>query len=266
MLRHIIAFSGGKDSTALLCWAIDKGLEFTAVFCDTGWEHKLTYDYIDEINRKLLNGKLVRLKSERFVNGMTDLVQIKKRVPSALARFCTEHLKIKPMEAYLKAIDDDLIVYQGIRADESRKRALMKAEEWSDEYDAWVKRPLFHWTAEECFALTHKHGLQPNPLYKLGARRVGCFPCVLITLGELRRVRQMLPEVWDRASHLEQLVGGRSFFPPNYIPKRFHSGVGGNGNSYPTLDDVRAYVESKDGEEIKDEPVPQCMSIYNLCE
>ena len=34
---HIIAFSGGKDSTALICWALNHLHSFQTVFCDTGF-------------------------------------------------------------------------------------------------------------------------------------------------------------------------------------------------------------------------------------
>lgn len=46
-MKHIVQFSGGKDSTALVLWAKEQGWPegFTAVFCDTGWESDETYDW-----------------------------------------------------------------------------------------------------------------------------------------------------------------------------------------------------------------------------
>jgi 3'-phosphoadenosine 5'-phosphosulfate sulfotransferase (PAPS reductase)/FAD synthetase len=57
-VRHIVCFSGGKDSTALVLWAKENLLEFTTVFCDTGWEHPITYAYVEEINQTLLGGEV----------------------------------------------------------------------------------------------------------------------------------------------------------------------------------------------------------------
>lgn len=48
-MKHIVCFSGGKDSTALVLWAKENLPEFTTVFCDTGWEHPITYAYVEEI-------------------------------------------------------------------------------------------------------------------------------------------------------------------------------------------------------------------------
>ena len=45
---RIVSVSGGKDSTALYCWAIEQwGKDgFRAVFADTGNEHPVTYNYV----------------------------------------------------------------------------------------------------------------------------------------------------------------------------------------------------------------------------
>jgi len=263
-MKHVIAYSGGKDSTALLLWAKEQGLEYTAVFCDTGWEHPFTYKYIESINKRLINGKLIVLKSEKY-DGMEGLVQIKGRVPSFRARFCTDNLKVKPMIAWLKEQNDEITVYQGIRADESAGRAKLDIRQWSDDYDAWIERPLLKWTSKDCFDMLRKHGIEPNPLYLLGAGRVGCFPCVLINKRDLKDLARTFPEIWDRIALLETKAG-RSFFPPGYIPDRFMTGFDEkSGKHFPNAIDVKKYIENADQGQLFGE-TPSCMSIYNLCE
>lgn len=265
--KHIVAFSGGKDSTALVLWAMENLPEFTAVFCDTGWEHHMTYEYIEYINKTLLDGKLVTIRSEKF-SGMEELVEKKKRVPSAKARFCTEELKVKPMKVYLDSVGDaERIVYQGIRSAESVSRSKMKQSEFSEYYDCQVERPLFLWSDVEVFDYLKKYNVEPNPLYLLGAGRVGCFPCVLINHRELRAFLQTMPEVKDRIRKLEAITG-RSFFPPNFIPpNRLRGRDAKTGKTYATADDVFKYIED-DPDQIDLLPVVNnsCMSIYNLCE
>lgn len=264
---HVAAFSGGKDSTALLLWLREQGIEHTAVFCDTGWEHPLTYAYIEEINQRVLEGRLVTVRNPRWTDGMRSLVATRGRVPSVRARFCTQELKVFPMRDYLRGLDDDTVTYQGIRAEESPARAAMPSREWSDTYDGWIERPLLRWSVADVFAIIARHGLEANPLYRLGIKRVGCFPCIMTRHSELRRLTAMLPEVWDRIAELKR-VAGRSFFPPDFIPARFCSARDPeSGVAFPTMADVRRYVIESDAPQLAMfGETPACLSVYNLCE
>ena len=76
-MKVIVTFSGGKDSLAALLWVREHiTTNFTTVFCDTGWEHPLTYDYIHRIADRL-HLDLVTLKSPKY-DGMVDLARRKK--------------------------------------------------------------------------------------------------------------------------------------------------------------------------------------------
>jgi len=125
-MKVIVSFSGGKDSQASLIWACKKfGAEnIEAVFCDTGWEHELTYKHVLEVVEKL-NVKHVTVRSKKYKN-FVDMAVKKKRFPSTKARFCTEELKTKPMVDYILDHKEHLFIVQGIRNDESdtRKSAL----------------------------------------------------------------------------------------------------------------------------------------------
>ena len=127
-MKHIVAFSGGKDSLATLLLVIEKfGKKYLEViFCDTGWESPVTYQHIKDVEGKL-NIKVIFLKSKKY-NGFYDLSIKKKRVASPKARFCTEELKVKPMIDYILSKREHIIIYQGIRAEESRNRAIMQAQ------------------------------------------------------------------------------------------------------------------------------------------
>lgn len=127
-MRVIVTFSGGKDSLAALLWTREHITKnFTTVFCDTGWEHPLTYEYIHRIADKL-HLDLVTLKSKKY-DGMIDLARQKKRWPSTRARFCTIELKTKPTIDYvLDDVQDNMLMIQGIRGAESPARAKMSKQ------------------------------------------------------------------------------------------------------------------------------------------
>jgi 3'-phosphoadenosine 5'-phosphosulfate sulfotransferase (PAPS reductase)/FAD synthetase len=63
-VKVIVTFSGGKDSLAALLW-IRNNLtkDFTTVFCDTGWENPITYQYLDKV-KEHLGLELVVVKSK----------------------------------------------------------------------------------------------------------------------------------------------------------------------------------------------------------
>lgn len=273
---HLASFSGGKDSTAVLCWLRERGIEFTAVFCDTGWEHPLTYAYLEEINQQLLDGKLVTVKSAKY-DGFVDLVVKRSRVPGAKSRFCTQELKVFPLHTYIETLDDDVTVYQGVRADESFSRSRMTEREYlNDAGGYWVERPLFRWTAKECFDLAKRHGVKPNPLYLMGAGRVGCWPCIMVSLRELKNLLKTTPEIRQRLIDLEATMDkerphlGSTFFRPGTIPERYCSKAAptkdGRVVMVPTATDVFRYLESKDENQLPLIEAPSCLSVYNLCE
>jgi len=276
MLR-VVQFSGGKDSTALVLWAREQfGADgFTAVFCDTHWEASQTMDYVRHINETVLEGRLVTVSSTKYI-GLADLSAKRKIVPSVRMRFCTQELKIFPFIEWMDTQEyDEATVYQGIRADESKARSTFPRRVYEKAYEAWIERPLLDWTAEQVFDMHKKYGIEPNPLYKLGAKRVGCFPCVMISKGELRRLSVTMPEIWDQIKKVEDAVAeGRGFFRTDYIPERFHTAkyceVQADGapkeGTYATWEDVKRYVTDPNSRLFESCDASGCLSVYNLCE
>ena len=51
-MKHIVKFSGGKDSTAMLLLMLERGLPVDEIiFCDTGLEYPELYKHIAEVER-----------------------------------------------------------------------------------------------------------------------------------------------------------------------------------------------------------------------
>jgi 3'-phosphoadenosine 5'-phosphosulfate sulfotransferase (PAPS reductase)/FAD synthetase len=64
-IRHIVSVSGGKDSTATLIHAMNRvpHEQIIPIFCDTGNEHAITYQYLDDLERHI-GFPIVRLKAD----------------------------------------------------------------------------------------------------------------------------------------------------------------------------------------------------------
>lgn len=127
-MKILVPFSGGKDSQATLIYACEKyGVEkVTAIFCDTKWEHEITYKHIDYVIEKL-GVTYINLVSKKY-NGMVDLAVKKKRFPATKSKFCTTELKVIPMIDYVLDQKEHLLILQGIRADESESRSKMDTQ------------------------------------------------------------------------------------------------------------------------------------------
>ena len=269
-MTNIISFSGGKDSTALVLWAKENLDSFQTIFCDTGWEDKITYDYIEYINKTLLDGKLIVLKSEKY-DGFVDLAIKKKMIPYSSARFCTQELKIIPTKKYIEQFED-VHLYNGVRAQESSRRAKMEETVFDDYFKCWVHRPILKWTHQEVFDIMKKYDIEPNPLYKMGFSRVGCMPCIMSNHQEIKQIIKIKPEVIDKIRNLEKSVSKAqgevqaTFFSPNYIPQKYCTGINKKkGTKFPIVDDVVKYLTRFDGQmSLLEESA--CMSFYGLCE
>lgn len=271
-MKHIGCFSGGKDSTALMLWMRENigvpGKDWIPLHEMTLWEFSGHFPYVEYINRAVLDYSLEYCTSKKYPSGFVQLVTERGRTPSVKARFCTEELKTEPAIAYCKSLNDEVTVYMGHRREESPKRALMCVEDFDDRYDAEIRRPLLDWTARDVFAIHKKHGIEPNPLYKMGVQRVGCFPCVMVQLRELKALSQW-PKPWAELKANTQKIEdaiGKSFFPPNYIPKRFQTGRTEEGKSFTWCADVWHYIEGTTVDQMPMMEQRSCMSVYNLCE
>ena len=274
---HVAGFSGGKDSTAVTLWLREQGIEHRTVFCDTGWEHPITYDFVRELDAKLgLNVEW--LKSEKYPDGFEQMCVARKMVPGMRSRFCTEELKIFPLHRWIEAQEDDVTVYQGVRAQESLARSKMPRRVFENAAGGyWIERPLFDWTHEQVFEIHKRHGIEPNPLYKLGMTRVGCAPCIMVNKRELRQWALRFPEIREKVEKLEAAIADVNpdsvFFHASYIPERFMrtkemTTKDGRRVRLPTAGEVFDYVTEIDREQLNliDEPPAQCLSVYNLCE
>lgn len=293
-MKIVVSFSGGKDSQACLIQAANKygADKIEAVFCDTGWEHPITYQHIRDVCSKL-GVKLSIIRNEK-VDGFQGLCKQIKCFPIATRRVCTAKLKIQPMIDWIISQDESFIIIQGIRGGESGARAKMEQEcsyfkeyfeadkgaklyhkkavlEWCKTHDASVFRPIFHWTGQDVINYILDNGQQPNPLYRKGASRVGCFPCIMSRKGEIKVLSKDV-DMTKRLIQLEKEVDSlgqkchAGFFPKGYIPERFCKEY---GDGCPTVQEVIDYVNRDDAMTDMFEPEGgySCMSLYHgLCE
>jgi 3'-phosphoadenosine 5'-phosphosulfate sulfotransferase (PAPS reductase)/FAD synthetase len=262
---HHIGLSGGKDSCALWLWAIHQsGYALDTIrgsFCDTENEFPQVYAQIQILDAY---GQAHGVKPIRILRslGFFNLVLKKKLFPSAIKRFCTEHLKIIPTRQLFEEYQLEghgVISHSGVRREESPERAVM--EEWGDfSPGVRVRRPLLDWKLEQIWAIHRQHGLPINPLYFTGRQRVGCRLCVMSNKRDVRIAAKTTPWIideirnWERqltlAADNHKYKGYRSFFHSDTIPEcqRSETYINDKGRvKVCTIDDVVRWATTVHG-------------------
>jgi len=122
-IKVVVPISGGKDSQACLKLALESygPDEIIGLFCDTQFEHPLTYAHIEHM-RDLYNVSIMRV----CAGSVVEKVRKYNTFPTGTVRFCTDELKLQPSKKFydeLSKRQGGFDVWLGMRAGESNDRA-----------------------------------------------------------------------------------------------------------------------------------------------
>lgn len=234
--KYLLSVSGGKDSTAMILYfkesLIDPDL-VDYVFMDTGWEDYRTYEYLNyleqtfsiTINRIRANLTIKEEHKEIYEKCLKVLNKDHSdfiirtlnsyMFPNTYIKWCTERLKIRPFNRFVKNSEIEYVSCVGIRKEESLRRAKLEAWEYNQGFDLWVHRPLIEWSYQDVIDIHKRHNVRPNPLYLEGANRVGCYPCIHMNKQEMQNVdpkHRHIEVIRILEEYFTQLKGRSSYF------------------------------------------------------
>lgn len=114
---HVVALSGGHDSTALAFLLKEQNPQtpYTYVCTPTGNELPAMFDHWLDLGNRL-GRKLIPI----MAGTLHSIIREEKMLPNFRARFCTRRLKIEPYRKFLieQAEAGPVVSYVGLRADE----------------------------------------------------------------------------------------------------------------------------------------------------
>ena len=223
-MKHIVSFSGGKDSTAMLLKMIEKNMQIDEIVYfevmatkNLGAEYPEMYLFLDQIDKyliKTINKKITRIKTKiSFEEQFYKIKQKNKHkgeiygFPYTISAWCNDRLKMRAINEYYKK-QGEHIRYIGIAYDEPKRLAKLQEN---------ARAPLEEWkmTEKDCLEYIKKKGLY-NPLYDK-FKRLGCWFCVKQNLDSLRILRKDYPELWEML--LKWQKDSKIPFRPDYSVK-----------------------------------------------
>ena len=192
MIKIVVPISGGKDSQACLKLALMsyQANAILGIFCDTKFEHPITYEHIKKIS-EMYDVEIITLSNGSVV----DIVKKFRNFPSSRFRMCTDRLKIQASKVFYSDFakkNGGFEVWLGMRSGESTARRnrykdivdnnLYAPHEFGSSFPKYLgkmgvmfKLPILGWSETEVIDFL---GKEKNQLYDLGSKRVGCFPCL----------------------------------------------------------------------------------------
>jgi len=199
----VVAFSGGKDSqvTLDLVSRVIPHEKFTPVFTNTGMELPCTLELMhttEEHYRKKFPGfKLEQAKSDKSALDMWKSYG----PPSRMNRWCCSVLKTALFGRKMKELlqmnaQPKLVVFEGVRNDESSKRAAYnRVGEGVKHVNLINCRPILKWNSTEIYLYMYKNEVKINPAYTLGLTRVGCGVCPFASDWSEYVIRKRYPQI-----------------------------------------------------------------------
>lgn len=195
-MKHIVSFSGGKDSTLMLLLMLEKGMPIDdIIFADTGMEFQELYDYIERIE-SVIGRKVTRIRATKtwddvFFHKKQTGENIGQIVAFPMSGKCevNRDVKVGAIKKYYKSIEGPFTVYIGIAKNEPERYARLKENE---------QAPLYEWGIDENYVIQElkRRGLH-NPLYDT-FDRLGCYTCPNMTIEELRLMRKRYPKEYAK--------------------------------------------------------------------
>ena len=196
---HLLALSGGKDSTALALGLKERepNLDVTYYCTPTGDELPEMFDWWNKLGQLL--GKRILPIMEMTLD---SCIEENNALPNFRQRFCTRQIKIEPAMRYMQRLADrgPIVHYVGLRADEETRLGGV----YDSISEVTNRFPLreWGWGLAEVLSCIDRHGLTGCL-----PERTDCALCYHQRLGEWYRLWKNHPERFAKGVAIEERHG-----------------------------------------------------------
>lgn len=190
--KHVVALSGGKDSTCLALWLAENEPRQYEFICNETGDELLEMQAHWARLEVMLGAPLRRVRAHTDLVGLCDE---EKALPNWRQRWCTRILKIEPTIRYMESLPEGSTLYVGLRADEESRPGLYGE-------DLKIRFPL------------REQGLAEKDVWEFLEARGVCIPdrtdcglCYYQRLGEWRTLYFKYPAKYAQGIALEKKHG-----------------------------------------------------------
>lgn len=228
---HVLALSGGKDSTALALELRDREPRVYNYVCTpTGDEPEAMFAHWRDLGERL-GSRIIPVvatwtgkQSGNIESGLDALIDREGTVPNRRLRFCTRVLKIEPYRAFLLEATGlaPVVSYVGLRADEEGRAG----GAFNDIPGVEMRFPLREWGYDEARVLAElDHRRVSIPI------RTDCRKCYAQQIGEWYLLWLEDRQEFENAIRIEK-DRGATFREPKFDDKGWPVVVSRYGHTY----------------------------------
>ncbi len=209
-IHFVVSFSGGKDSQVVLDLVsrVIPPDEYIVIFTDTTMEIPPTYQAVKDAE-KLYTERYPDLKFYTARNPIHSHEFWREfGPPSRILRWCCSVYKTAPViklvrELYPQTKQPKLIIFDGVRSDESLNRQTYKRIAGAVKHPSQINAEVIkHWNTTEIFLYLFSREIELNEGYKYGLNRVGCNICPFASHWSEFLINKVFPSLSGKYLHL----------------------------------------------------------------
>lgn len=209
-MKHICLFSGGAASS-YMSWLVAREQnkdDIILLHTPTGGEHEDS----DRFRHQVADFIGLPIKTKALGMDIWTLIDYNKAIPNFHFPFCTRMLKQEQTEKFIKALNEDFILYYGFGPDEWKR--VQKALARNESVNRKVKFPLWEKqiTNEQVKQIIKNEWkiCLPEPYKYL--QHNNCIPCWKGSQKHFKAVWKYYPEQFWKAVEKEELWGPYTLF------------------------------------------------------